>query len=145
MTESNPVRVFTDGCCKGNPGPTGAGFVIEDEATGDVIEEGCRPLGTGTNNEAEYQALILAMERCIELGLTRAHFHTDSQLMERQLNGIYKIKEPRMAQFARRVQELKKAFDRFQITSIRREFNKRADELANLGLKTQDDSRIDAD
>jgi ribonuclease HI len=128
------VKVYTDGCAKGNPGPAAAGFVFED-IHGEVLEEGCAALGTATNNEAEYEALIKAMERCLELGVNSAFFFTDSQLMARQLNGVYKIKNPRIAKLASRAMALRRKFKQFQITDVPRTANTRADALANQGLR----------
>ena len=135
MSEKMPktIKVFTDGCAKGNPGPAGIGYVFEDIA-GNVLDEGCGYLGKATNNEAEYNALIQAMERCIEKGLKSVFFFTDSQLMAHQINGIYKIKNARIAQLAKRVQAIRRKFDKFQLTHVPREMNRRADKLANKGV-----------
>ncbi len=127
------IQIFTDGCAKGNPGPAGAGIALLD-MDGGLLEEDCQALGHATNNEAEYRALIFAMERCIEYGVRRPHFFTDSELMERQLNGIYKIKNERIGRLAARVNELRGEFDSFDIRHIRREKNKRADRMANEAL-----------
>lgn len=128
------LKIFTDGCAKGNPGPAGAGFVMED-IEGNVFDEGCAALGETTNNEAEYRALILALERCAELGVKSAFFFTDSQLMAHQINGIYKIKNERIGQLIKRVMELRRKLEKFQITYVPREQNRRADKLANKALK----------
>ena len=136
MTTQFPktVKVFTDGSSKGNPGRSGAGYVLED-IDGNVLDSNSAPLGFGTNNEAEYQALILAMERCIELGIGSAYFFTDSELMANQINGVYRIKKERLAQLARRVEALRPRFDDFQLTYLSREKNKRADRLANEAVE----------
>lgn len=127
------LKIFTDGCAKGNPGPAGAGFVFED-VEGNVLDEGFAALGDTTNNEAEYRALILALERCAELGVKSAFFFTDSQLMAHQINGIYKIKNERIGQLIKRVMELRRKLEKFQITYVPREQNRRADKLANKAL-----------
>ncbi|MBI3736820.1 ribonuclease HI family protein [Candidatus Sumerlaeota bacterium] len=137
MTEKKlpkTIKVFTDGCAKGNPGPAGIGYVFED-IEGNVLDEGCGYLGEATNNEAEYNALIAAMERCAEKGIKAAFFFTDSQLMAHQINGIYKIKNARIAQLAKKVQTVRKKFDKFQLTYVPREQNRRADKLANKGVE----------
>ena len=138
MSQTPPrlIKVFTDGASKGNPGEAGAGYVIED-GEGNVIEEGGRALGVATNNEAEYLALILAMERCLELGRTSALFFTDSQLMERQLNGKYKIKNERIGALAAKAVALRKKFERFQIVSGPREMNRRADAAATRAIEDE--------
>lgn len=129
------VNVFTDGCAKGNPGPAGAGFVIED-LDGNPLAEDCEALGHATNNEAEYRALILAMQRCVELKIETAYFFTDSELMAKQIGGVYKIKNKRLAELAREVQGLRRNFKEFQIAHIPRERNQRADDMANAALAT---------
>ncbi len=131
------VKVFTDGCAKGNPGPAGAGFVIED-IHGKVLDEGCAALGEATNNEAEYRALILALEHCLGLGIKTAYFFTDSELMAKQMNGEYRIKNERIAQLAKTAAGLIRRCEKFQISHVRRELNQRADKLANKALKTDD-------
>jgi ribonuclease HI len=133
------LKVFTDGCAKGNPGPAGAAFVFED-IEGNVVDEGFAALGETTNNEAEYRALILALERCEALGVKSAFFFTDSQLMAHQINGLYKIKNERIGQLIKRVMELRRKLTKFQITHIPREQNKRADKLANRALEVPDDN-----
>lgn len=136
MTTQFPktVKVFTDGCSKGNPGRSGAGYVLED-IDGKVLDSNSAALGHATNNEAEYQALILAMERCIELGIGSAYFFTDSELMANQINGVYRIKKDELARLARRVNALRPRFDDFQLTYLSREKNKRADRLANEAVE----------
>lgn len=131
------VKVYTDGCAKGNPGPAGAGIVLED-IQGAVLDESSVALGTATNNEAEYQALILGMERCLNRKIKSAYFFTDSELMAKQLNGIYKIKNGRLARLAERVEKLRGEFDSFQLAQVPRTLNRRADKLANLALKIAD-------
>lgn len=127
------IQIFTDGCAKGNPGPAGAGIALLD-MDGGLLEEDCKALGHATNNEAEYRALIFAMERCIQYGVRRPHFYTDSELMERQLNGVYRIKNERIGRLAARVNELRGEFESFDIRHVRREKNKRADRMANEAL-----------
>lgn len=135
------VKVFTDGCAKGNPGPAGAGFVIED-IQGEAIEEGSVPLGSATNNEAEYRALLLAMESCVKRRLKAAYFYTDSELMANQINGFYRIRSARLQRLFDRVDKLREKFDSFQIVHVPRKMNGRADELSNLALKqTRDGAR----
>lgn len=127
------VKVYTDGCAKGNPGPAGAGFVLED-LSGEVLDRGAIALGRATNNEAEYRALILAMGRCLEHGVRIGLFYTDSELMARQLNGVYRIKSERLARLASEVKGLSARFENFSIAHVRRERNTEADRLANLAL-----------
>jgi ribonuclease HI len=127
------VKIYTDGCARGNPGPAAAAFVVEN-AEGKVIDEAGRGLGVATNNEAEYHALILALERAAAMGARTVVVHTDSELMERQLNGVYRIRNSRLARLARRVEDLRLAFDAVRIAHVQRERNRRADRLANRAL-----------
>src|SRR6185436_4648362 len=87
--------VHTDGAARGNPGPAAIGVVIEDE-DGRTVYEVSRALGMKTNNEAEYMALIAALEYLKDLRPKEAEFRLDSELVVRQLNGQYKVKEPRL-------------------------------------------------
>ncbi len=131
------IKIFTDGCAKGNPGPAGIGFVVED-IEGNVLHEDCANLGEATNNEAEYEALIMSLEFCAKQKIKEAFFFTDSQLMAHQLNGIYKIKNERIARLAKRVQEIRLAnLTKFQITYVPRESNRRADAMSNKGLEKE--------
>src|SRR4030042_1755393 len=81
-----------DGACKGNPGPAGIGVVIYDEAGAIVYETG-KPIGEATNNIAEYEALIHALEKAAELKCEVLYVNTDSELLARQINGFYKVKD----------------------------------------------------
>jgi ribonuclease HI len=132
------VKVYIDGCAKGNPGPAGAGFVVEN-LQGELIEEKSVALGDATNNEAEYRALILAMEHCLKMKMKAGYFYTDSELLANQLNGIYRIKSANLARLAERVDKLREKFDSFQLAHVPRELNARADRLANLALKPSRD------
>ncbi|MDZ4804219.1 MAG: ribonuclease HI family protein, partial [Candidatus Eisenbacteria bacterium] len=95
-------QVFTDGASRGNPGHAGVGIVILDDA-GDSILECHEYIGHSTNNVAEYRALLLAMERLLALPAAPAVFHLDSELVVRQLNGQYKVKDEKMKQLFEQV------------------------------------------
>ena len=127
------VKVFTDGCAKGNPGPAGAAYVIQD-IHGETLDERAVDLGEATNNEAEYEALIAAMERCAAGKVKTGFFYTDSELMAHQINGIYRIKSPRLAKLAQRVETLKERFEGFHLAHVRRSLNRRADRLASRAI-----------
>ena len=130
---------------RGRPRPgqrrDGVGFVPyrtvdgREISNGNVLDSNSAALGHATNNEAEYQALILAMQRCLELGIGSAYFFTDSELMANQINGVYRIKNARLAQLAHSVKALRPRFDDFQLTYLSREKNKRADRLANEAVE----------
>lgn len=132
------VRLYTDGGARGNPGIAGAGIHIEDEE-GNTIEDVAKPLGIATNNEAEYHAVILGLQKIIE------HFpeHTadlsvelclDSELVGKQILGLYRVKEPRLKPLYSDVRGYSSQFASFSVTMVPREKNKDADRLANLAM-----------
>lgn len=131
------VIIHTDGGARGNPGPSGIGICIQDSQE-NVLKEVSEYIGEGTNNVAEYTAVKRALETLFELFAdtkkVEADFFLDSQLVERQLNGVYKIKEPTLQKHAQEIQALRTQFGTVTFTHVRREQNKRADELANEAM-----------
>ena len=125
--------VFTDGASRGNPGPSSIGAVVYD-ADGKEVHTVSRRLGRATNNEAEYQAVIAGLEAALGLGGGSVDLRMDSQLIVRQLEFRYRVRNARLRPFFERVVELRRQFESFQVTHVPREQNKRADELANLAL-----------
>jgi ribonuclease HI len=121
-----------DGAARGNPGPAGIGIVLADSA-GNVVKEVAEPLGIATNNVAEYSALIRALEEARGLGCSQIAVITDSELMARQINGQYAVKTPHLVPLFRRAVALLSQFDSASVTHTRRENNKHADKLSNLG------------
>ena len=128
--------VHTDGAARGNPGPAAVGVVIQDDS-GRVIYETSRSLGVRTNNEAEYLAFITALEYLRESRPEGVEFNLDSELVVRQLNGRYKVKEPRLQALHGQATMLLNLFPRHSTRHVRREQNKRADELANEALDAE--------
>lgn len=127
------LTIYTDGASRGNPGPSSAGAVILDSA-GNTLKEISMFLGTMTNNQAEYQALILALKEASSLRPERLVIRMDSQLIVRQISGEYKVKDAKLKPlFALVIQQLKflKSWD---IEHIPRNQNNRADTLANKAL-----------
>jgi ribonuclease HI len=122
--------IHTDGGARGNPGPAGIGVLIED-GDGNTVLEHSRYLGEATNNQAEYTALIDALEHAKERGADEVDCFLDSELVVKQLNGEYKVKDPELAKLYLKVHNLRCAFRKAVFTHIRREQNKRADRLAN--------------
>ncbi len=133
------VRIFVDGGSRGNPGPAAAGVVIQDTDQEVIRHEGGYYLGRLTNNAAEYQGLIRALELADEIGGRSATIFSDSQLMVRQVTGAYKVKSAALKPLHDRVRDLLSGFDRWQITHVYREHNHRADELANMAMDARDD------
>jgi ribonuclease HI len=132
--ESIPVHI--DGASRGNPGPAAFAFVIA--APGGPIEEYGK-LGDTTNNIAEYTALLRALEKAAALSLGRLHIHSDSELLVKQMNGEYRVKNPEIKELYDEAQGLLRRFDNVRLTHVRREHNKRADELCNQAL---DDGKV---
>jgi ribonuclease HI len=130
---SKRLHIFVDGACRGNPGPASVGVFVQTE-TGESVKEYHRTLGVTTNNVAEYAAMEDALKLAEELGGTDLKIHADSQLVVRQLNGEYKIKNPALQEFAIRIGKLRQRFASVEIVHVRRELNKRADRLANTAL-----------
>lgn len=125
--------IYSDGGSRGNPGPAGIGFVVKD-ATGKVYKEGKKFLGEKTNNEAEYIALGLALKSALELKAKKITCFLDSELVVKQLNGLYRVKEPRLALLFSKVKEIASEFDAVVYKNIPREKNKEADKLVNEAL-----------
>lgn len=126
------ILVFTDGGARGNPGPAGAGVVIVQSGT--KVAEVKKYLGERqTNNWAEYEAVVLALQKLKELGLEgeTIEFKLDSLLVVEQLNGKWKVKEPTLKPQVARVRELLKDFNNYSFTHIPREENAEADALVN--------------
>ncbi len=123
----------TDGGARGNPGPAGIGVVIRD-ANGMLVSQHHEYIGQATNNVAEYKALILALEESKKRGADQVQINMDSELIVKQMKGLYKIKEPSLKLLAGDVQKLLKEFKEYTFTHVRREFNKDADKLVNLAI-----------
>ncbi len=133
------IIAYTDGGARGNPGPSGIGVFITD-AKGEMMKEVKKFLGHGTNNVAEYTAALVALEtlhRMFKEQLAEIHveLRMDSQLVERQLNGVYKVKDANLKILFEKIQKLRSAhFPHFLVSHVRREKNKDADRLANEAM-----------
>ncbi|MCK4732997.1 MAG: reverse transcriptase-like protein [Methanophagales archaeon] len=127
--------IYTDGACRGNPGPAGIGIVICNES-GKKIKEDKEFIGNATNNIAEYRALIKALELASDFSVTRVECFSDSELMVRQLNGAYRVRDEKLHELFLRVREKARQFEEVTYSHVPRENNliKRADKLANLGI-----------
>jgi len=126
--------LYIDGASRGNPGRAGAGIWIKDGA-GKKISEVSRYLGHKTNNEAEYWALLLGLKEAKRLGGEALQIFTDSELVERQIKGVYRVKDLDLKALHKIVIENLKRFSSFEIESIPREENKEADRLANQAIR----------
>ncbi|HXF51830.1 MAG TPA: ribonuclease HI family protein [Dehalococcoidia bacterium] len=127
------VVAYADGASRGNPGPSAYGIVLFDEA-GRELHRSARFLGRGTNNQAEYAGAIAALEAAIGLGADEVELRMDSELVVRQLNGRYRVRNPRLARAYRRILALRQRLRGFTAVHIPREANRLADLLANAAL-----------
>ena len=133
--------LMVDGAARGNPGPAGCGAMICDEK-GAVVKKLSRYLGHSTNNVAEYEALLMGLEALIELKCRKIVVQSDSQLLVRQLNGEYRVKDEKLKLLYQRATSLLRRFGSYRIVHVRRELNKAADRLANRGIDEAARSKI---
>src|SRR5579862_3241716 len=123
----------SDGGARGNPGPAGYGVIIKDE-TGRTVASLSEYLGHQTNNFAEYQGLIAALEYAIQNGPKALKLISDSELLVRQIKGIYKVKNPTLQDLHARAKDLIAKLEWFSIGHALREHNRDADRLANEAM-----------
>jgi ribonuclease HI len=122
-----------DGGSRGNPGPAAAAAVATD-ADGNPLAERNRYIGETTNNVAEYEGVLLALELARDLGASEVEVVNDSELVARQIGGQYRVKQQHLKPLHQQVMEALRAFDGWEVRSVRRELNVRADELVNEAL-----------
>ena len=127
------VIIYTDGGARGNPGPAGIGVVIYDEKKV-LLATHKRYIGEATNNQAEYQAVIFALEKALELGAKRVDFKLDSELVVKQLRGEYKVKNEQLAILVQDVLQLSNKFLQINYSHVPREQNELADQLVNEAI-----------
>jgi ribonuclease HI len=130
------VVVHVDGGARGNPGPAAAACVIAS-ADGAPLGEHAQLLGRATNNVAEYRALLLGLERALELGADEIEVIGDSELIAKQVRGEYKVKNEAMRELHREALAALRAFDRWSIRTVPRAQNADADALVNAALDQQ--------
>lgn len=129
------LEVYSDGGSRGNPGPGAAGAVLKSD--GEVVDTVSKYLGETTNNQAEYTAILIGLERAHMLGAEEVDMFMDTELACKQLNGEYKVKDPDLAKLFVKVWNLTHEFKKVTFTHIRREKNKEADALVNKELDEQ--------
>jgi ribonuclease HI len=127
------VVIHVDGGSRGNPGPAAAAAVISSSA-GEVLDEAFEVLGVTTNNVAEYRGLLLGLRRARELGATEADVVNDSELVAKQVNGVYRVKHADMKPLHAEAMRALQQFDRWSIRSVPRAQNAAADALVNRAL-----------
>jgi ribonuclease HI len=127
------ITAYIDGGARGNPGPAGYGAFIVDEA-GRPLAELHGPLGITTNNVAEYKGLLAALTWAAQHGYARVHVRADSQLLVEQMKGNYRVKHEGLLPLYRQAKDLAARIGRVTFEHIRREANREADRLSNLGM-----------
>jgi len=130
------IIIYTDGGSRGNPGPSAIGVIINNKEYSECI-------GVRTNNEAEYEAVIFALKKTkalygkIALKNSEVEVRSDSELLIKQMNGEYKIMEPKIQELFLKVWNLKTEFKKLKFVSVGREKNQEADKLVNAALDNQ--------
>ena len=130
----NRLVIKTDGASQGNPGLSAIGATIKDEQ-GSLITSISQSIGLTTNNQAEYRAIIAALEQAIRLDANQVNMYSDSELVVRQINGQYRVKNAALKLLHRKVKQLQSQLAGFTINYIPRHENTEADSLANMALK----------
>lgn len=125
--------LYCDGAARGNPGPASTGYVLVDAGGQEIVARG-ETLGVQTNNVAEYTALLHGLDAALGLGVQRLRVRMDSELVVRQLLGIYRVRNPGLQPLYMAVQERRRRFAAFAIEHVPRRDNSRADALANAAL-----------
>lgn len=129
------LEIYIDGASKGNPGPSGIGAVVC--GNGETIKNISSYIGHSTNNVAEYTALIYALQEALKLKAEILEIKSDSQLLTRQLNRVYKVKNENILGLYNQARHLMEGFKQVFIINIPREENRGADKLANQAVKEQ--------
>ena len=127
-----PIQIFTDGAARGNPGPAGIGVVIRNDAK--VMLEVADYIGKATNNVAEYMAFIRGLEEALDMDEKTVEVYCDSELLVKQINGEYKVKNEGLIPLFHHALSLVKKFKHCRVYHTIREENKHADRLANKGI-----------
>ena len=130
---TQPITAHIDGGSRGNPGPAAYAVVVSSR-DGTRLASFSRYLGYATNNVAEYEGLLAALDYALEHKYKRLKVITDSELLARQINGRYQVKNPNLQVLHERAQKLIAQFEAFRIEHVRREHNREADRLANEAM-----------
>ena len=127
------IKIYTDGGARGNPGPAGVGVVVYD-VKDNIIDTKSEYIGETTNNQAEYRAVIAALELIGKYEVDEINFFLDSELVVKQLNREYKVKNKGLAPLFVKVYNSILKYKKVTFTHVRRELNKEADKLANIAM-----------
>jgi ribonuclease HI len=128
-------KLSTDGGARGNPGPAAYGYVLEAE-DGTVLDARGETIGIATNNVAEYRALIAGLEKAVELGVDELEAVSDSELLVKQMQGEYRVKNEALRELNDEANFLERKLGRVRYKAVRREHNELADKLVNEALDT---------
>src|SRR5438128_195479 len=132
MGKSGVLTINIDGAARGNPGPAACAYVMTRE--GHLLSEAAHCLGTATNNFAEYTALVRALEQAAELGAEHLLIRSDSELLVKQMNGVYRVKDARLKVLYNQANRLREQFADVSIVHVPRAENSDADRLCNEAL-----------
>ena len=127
------AKLSTDGGARGNPGPAAYGYVLEAE-NGTVLDARGETIGVATNNVAEYRALIAGLQKAVELGIDELQVVSDSELLVKQMQGEYRVKNEALRELNDEANSLERKLGRVRYTAVRREHNELADKLVNEAL-----------
>jgi ribonuclease HI len=127
------AKLFTDGGARGNPGPAAAAYVLEAE-DGTVLAAHGEAIGVATNNVAEYRALIAGLAKALELGIDELDVVSDSELLVKQMNGEYRVKNAALVELSLEAARIARQLGRVRYSAVRREHNELADQLVNETL-----------
>jgi ribonuclease HI len=133
------IILNVDGASRGNPGPSSIGVTLKDSQNR-LVESISECIGRTTNNQAEYRALIAGLKKAISLEARQVIVRSDSELMVKQLKGLYRVKKEELKPLHAEVKQLARGLESFQITAIPREENREADKLANRALDEEEKS-----
>ena len=137
QTTSRPHRrllIHTDGAARGNPGPAGLGAILRDAETGATVAELATYLGVRTNNVAEWSAVDAALDEALRVGATHVDLRMDSELVARQISGIYKVKHPDLKPIHARVMGKLARLEGYTVGHVPRALNADADRLSNVAI-----------
>jgi len=136
------LEIFTDGACSGNPGPASIGVVIKKE--GETVGEISQSIGNATNNIAEYTAVVYALQEALIRRADEVNLATDSELLFKQLQGVYEVKNENILPLYAQIQHLKKGFKSLVVRHVPRELNKEADRLAQKAVvkKSKEQTKV---
>src|SRR5947209_4148343 len=132
MSEANELTIYTDGGSRGNPGPAAYAYVIQQAGEPDIEVKAY--LGRTTNNVAEYTGLVKALEHARHVGADRVTVYSDSELMVKQMNGEYRVKNEGLIPLYEEADRLRRAFASLTIRHVRREHNKPPDRPCNEAM-----------